>query len=113
MITFNHIDGVWDRLSAEDQQEHGRWLAQFVERLAAEKGSKLGFTAPPEQRRTGRKTEAGDLRVLEGPALPGPEQEGGYYIIEAETLDEAVEWARRGRWLVGSNEVRQIFSAPD
>ena len=42
--------------------------------------------------------------------MSGPEQVGGYYIIEADTLDEAVEWARRGRWLVGSNEVRQIFS---
>jgi hypothetical protein len=78
----------------------------------AEKGSELVFLSPPENRKTVRKQESGELEVLDGPAIGGPEQVGGYYIIEADSLDEAVDWARRGRWLVGSNEVRQIFSAP-
>jgi hypothetical protein len=111
MITFNHIDGVWDRLDEAERESHGKWLGRFVSELRAEKGSELVFLTPPENRKTVRKQESGKIEVLDGPAIGGPEQVGGYYIIEADTLDEAVEWARRGRWLVGSNEVRQIFSA--
>ena len=32
--------------------------------------------------------------------------------IEADTMEEAVGWARLGRFMVGSNEVREIFAAP-
>ena len=51
---------------------------------------------------------SGALEVLDGPAVAGPEQVGGYYIIEAESMEEAVEWARKGRFMRGSNEVREI-----
>ena len=44
-----------------------------------------------------------------GSTTVSQEQPGGYYIIEAETVDEAVEWAKKGRFIPGSNEVRQIL----
>jgi hypothetical protein len=113
MITFNHVEGIWERLSAEEREQHNKWLERFVAELRAQKNASLVFVAPPAQRKTVRKRESGGaLEVLDGPAVPGPEQLGGYYIIEAESLDEAVEWAKKGRWLVGSNEVRRIFSLP-
>jgi hypothetical protein len=109
MITFNHLEGVWDRLSPEDRASHNEWLQQFMADLLAEKNATLVFLAPVEQRKTVRKHVNGELEVTDGPALPGPEQVGGYYIIDADSVEEAVKWAIRGRWLVGSNEVRQIF----
>jgi hypothetical protein len=113
MITFNHVEGVWERLSAEEREAHGKWLERFVAELRAQKNASLVFVAPPAKRKTVRKREgAAELEVLDGPAIPGPEQLGGYYIIEADSLEEAVEWAKKGRWLVGSNEVRQIFPLP-
>jgi hypothetical protein len=112
MITFNHIEGVWDRLSSQEREAHGRWLEQFQADLLSEKDARLVFLAPSHLRKTVRKHENGGLEVEDGPAIPGPEQVGGYYIIEAESIDEAVEWAEKGRWLTGSNEVRQIFSPP-
>lgn len=111
MITFNHVEGVWDGLSEEEREAHNQWLAQFTSDLATEKQSKLVFLSPPDQRRTVRKQGNGHLVVSEGPAIPGPEQVGGYYIIEADSIEEAVTWAEKGRWLVGSNEVRQIYYA--
>ena len=110
MITFNHVEGIWDRLSPEEQEEHGKWLERFIRELQEDKNAQLVFLGPPEQSKTVRKHENGDLEVVDGPAIPGPEQIGGYYIIDADSIDDAVEWARKGRWLVGSNEVRQIFS---
>lgn len=112
MITFNHVEGVWERLSGEDREAHGKWLERFIAEPSDEKDAKLVFVAPVDQRKTVRKHENGSLDVTEGPAIPGPEQVGGYYIIEAESIEEAVAWAKKGRWLVGSNEVRQIFSPP-
>lgn len=112
MITFNHVEGVWDRLSEAERGEHETWLAGFVKDLAKEKSTKLGFVMPPEHRKTVRKHSDGSVEDLDGPAIPGPEQVGGYYIIDAESVEEAVEWAKKGRWLVGANEVRQIFSPP-
>ncbi len=110
MITFNHTDGVWDRLSQEERETHGEWLGRFTAELAADKNAKLVFVAPPDQRKTVRKHESGEIEVTSGPAISGPEHVGGYYIIDADSIDDAVEWAKKGRWLVGSNEVRQIFA---
>jgi hypothetical protein len=110
MITFNHVEGVWDQLTAEQRESHAQWLEKFTAELAEQKGAELVFLSFPQQRKTVRKHPDGQLRVTDGPAIPGPEQVGGYYIIEAESLDEAVVWAEKGRWLVGSNEVRQILS---
>lgn len=113
MITFNHVANVWESLSAEERKQHQVWLERFVAELRAEKKASLVFAAPPAQRKTVRKRESGELEVLDGAAIPGPEQLGGYFIIEAESLDEAVEWAKKGRWLVGSNEVVPIFALSD
>ena len=112
MITFNHVEGVWERLSPEDRESHGEWLERFMAELSEEKNAELVFLAPADQRKTVRKHENGNLDVTDGPAILGPEQVGGYYIIDAESIEEAVMWAKKGRWLVGSNEVRQIFSPP-
>ena len=112
MITFNHVEGVWERLSPEDREAHAEWLERFMAELSDEKNAQLVFVAPVDQRKTVRRHENGDFEVTDGPAIPGPEQVGGYYIIDADSIDEAVAWARKGRWLVGANEVRQIFSPP-
>ena len=112
MITFNHVEGVWERLAPEDRESHGRWLGRFIAELSDEKDARLVFLAPPDQRKTVRKHDNGVLEVTDGPAIAGPEQVGGYYIIEAESIEEAVAWAKKGRSLVGSNEVRQILSPP-
>jgi hypothetical protein len=49
----------------------------------------------------------GDLRVHDGPYAETREQFGGYYIIEAESMDAALQWAARcpaAQW--GPIEVR-------
>jgi hypothetical protein len=55
-----------------------------------------------------RKHDDGRVTVSDDPAIPGPEQMGGYFIIDVESVDEAIGWAKRSRWLVGSNEILPI-----
>ena len=33
---------------------------------------------------------------------------GGYFIMEADSMDDAVEFAKRGRYMFGANEIREI-----
>ncbi len=54
----------------------------------------------------------GELKVHDGPYADTREQLGGFYIIEASGMDEAIEWARKcpaAQW--GAVEVREIYEA--
>lgn len=55
----------------------------------------------------------GDLSMTDGPYAEAKEQIGGFTVIEAADLDEALEWARKGSeacmWPV---EVRPFLGAP-
>ena len=65
--------------------------------------------APPSEARTLRIRGGGQL-VVDGPFAETKEVLGGYYLIEAESLDAAVEWAKRLRHDTdGSIEVRPLL----
>ncbi|MBX9454360.1 YciI family protein [Neoaquamicrobium sediminum] len=58
--------------------------------------------------------DRGEMKVQDGPYAETREQLGGYYIIRAETMDEAIKWAARcpaATW--GTIEVRQIINLGD
>jgi hypothetical protein len=109
MITFNHVDGEWEKLTAAEREGHGAELKELVRAVKEEKNSKLVLLAPKQGAKTVRIHPDKRLEVIDGPYLENAEYPGGYYIIEADSIEEAVEWAKRGRFLVGSNEVRQII----
>ena len=53
----------------------------------------------------------GKTQVMDGPFADTKEQLGGYYIVEAKTLDEAIEWAARCPGAShGKVEVRPIWA---
>ncbi len=112
MITVRHIDGEWDRLTESEREAHGPFLKEFMESLKKEKDSELVFLHPAPTTRTVRRVRDGSIEVSEGPVEQTNEAVGCYYVIDAESLDEALEWAERGRWMVGANEVREIFEGP-
>ena len=52
--------------------------------------------------------------VTDGPFIESKELVGGYWIIQAKSKDEAVEWARRCPAKEGNMiEIRQIFEMSD
>ena len=65
--------------------------------------------APPGEARTIR-IRRGDQLVVDGPFAETKEVLGGYYLIEADSLDAAVDWAERLRHDAdGSIEVRPLL----
>ena len=64
---------------------------------------------PPTEART-IQIRRGDRLVIDGPFAETKEVLGGYYLIEADSLDAAVEWAQRLRHdSDGSIEVRPLL----
>ena len=56
----------------------------------------------------------GTVLVTDGPYTETKEHMGGFWILEAADLDEAVAWARKGAVACrASGEVRQILFNPD
>ncbi len=108
LITFNHIEGEWDRLSPKERERHSTWLKEFMTALKTEKTAELVFFHPAAEGKTIRMHNDRKVDVSDGPYRPSSEQPGGYYIIEGDSMDVAIEWAKRGRFMIGSNEVRQI-----
>ncbi len=66
MITFNHIDGEFERLTPEQREEHGMWLGNFIAELRTEKDAELVFMAPADSRKTVRKHRDGSIDVKDG-----------------------------------------------
>jgi hypothetical protein len=65
--------------------------------------------APPSEARTIR-IRRGERLVIDGPFAETKEVLGGYYLVEAESMDAAVEWAQRLRSDTdGSIEVRPLL----
>ncbi len=106
LITFNHTDGVWEKLSSDEQEQHGKWLAELSDSLK-EIDSQLVFFHPHQEAKTVTMNDDRELQVTDGLRDNSSEQPGGYYIVDVESEEQAIEWARKGRFMVGSNVIRQ------
>ena len=67
---------------------------------ASSKGAKVKFTG-------------GKPTVIDGPFTEAKELVAGFWLIQARSKEEAVEWARRAPFVDGEIEVRQVFELED
>lgn len=59
------------------------------------------------------RVRGGKVQTTDGPFAETKEQLGGFFLIEAETLDQALEWAAKCPGArTGSIEVRPVVSNP-
>ncbi len=70
--------------------------------------------APPASAKTVRKRADGTVRVTDGPYMETKEHMGGFWILEAANMDEALAWARKGAITCDAvGEVRELLFFPD
>ena len=55
----------------------------------------------------------GTPTIIDGPFTETKELVAGYWMIQAKSRAEAVEWARRAPFVDGEIEVRQVFELED
>ena len=95
LLMLHAEEGQWGKMSADEQAQglaaYGAFTKSLVDqgRLVASGRLALSDTA-----RTVR-TKGGQPVVMDGPFAETKEQVAGFYLIEAENLAAATEWAAR------------------
>jgi hypothetical protein len=107
------VEGVFERLSEEEQ---GEALAKHValqEQLKASDRFRGAVRLMPASTAMTVKTQGEKTIVLDGPFAETKEQIGGFYMFEADTIDEAIEAAKMLPQGIAKMEVRPVFWASD
>ncbi len=105
----------WDTLSETQQQQIIEETRQHVEQLKS--GGQYLSSAPlhPTSTATSVRVRGGKCLVTDGPFAETKEQLGGFYLIDAKDLDEAIDIAVRQpglRWGWGAIEIRPVMDLP-
>ena len=106
-------ESYWENLSPEEMQPMIEAMDRYNDELKSAgawvHGEGLDFSGTAK---TVRPTSDGGRNVTDGPFSNSKEQFGGFWIIEAPTMDDAVEWAKKVPMSVGGIEVRPILDSP-
>jgi hypothetical protein len=110
MLTLIGEEGGWEDATPEQMkaemdrwEEFGKALEQAGAFLAGE-GLQESGTAT-----TVRIGDDGERVVTDGPFAETKEQVGGFYLLECENLDEAIEWANKVPLSAGAIEIRPVM----
>jgi hypothetical protein len=95
MLQIYSPEGYYDSLPPERQRALYDEYFAFTRDLG-ERGVLVGsHELEPTSTATSVRVRDGETLVTDGPFAETKEQLGGYYVIDAESLDEALEWAAR------------------
>ena len=101
---------AWATMSEEERNAvYGEYFA-YTNELRASGGYIDGNPLQPTPTATSVRVRDGEQVVTDGPFAETKEQLGGYYIIEAESVDDALSWAAKipgARY--GTIEVRPVM----
>jgi hypothetical protein len=111
MLLIFGEEGGWETLSEPQQRQIMEETRQHVEQLKA--GGQYVISAPlhSTSMATCVRIREGKRLVTDGPFVETKEQLGGFYLIEAKDLDEAIDIASRQpgvRWEWGTVEIRPV-----
>jgi hypothetical protein len=107
MLLIYGQPGRWESLSEDEQDAvYERYYALSNDLRAQDKLISANELQPTSSATTVRVRD-GEAEITDGPFAETKEVLGGYYLIEADSLDEALEWAGRIPSVeTGSVEVR-------
>jgi hypothetical protein len=98
---------------ADRQAVLGRYL-QLNRDLRAEGRLLAGEELQPASTATTVRVRGGDTLIADGPFAETEEALGGFYLIEADSLDDAIDWAARVPAAhEGTIEVRPVVGRPE
>ena len=104
---------VWDKLSVTERQGIYAETLKLSEELTARGQYLGGFPLHPASSATSVRVRDGKRLVTDGPFAETREQLGGYFLVEANNLDEAIAIAARVPMArKGTVEVRPVIDIP-
>lgn len=94
LVAIHHPDD-YDAMAVEDAAMRADIDALNDEMVAAGIRVFVGGLHPARLAQSITAGSDGSLDVSDRPYLPTPEHVGGYWVLELDTLDEAVAWGRK------------------
>jgi hypothetical protein len=95
MLLIYADESGWESVTEADRNEMYAAYGRFTEDLRAKGAMIAGDELQATSAATTVRVRGDETLVTDGPFAETKEQLGGYYLIEAESLDEAIEWAGR------------------
>ena len=93
LVAIHHPDGYDGSLEGEEMMRDIDGLNEEMQATGARLFA--GGLRPVSDARSLRKQPDGKVLVTDGPYLETKEHVGGFWILEAANLEEAVEWGRK------------------
>jgi hypothetical protein len=110
MLLIYGDESSWGDHSDEERGQIMQAYGAFTEELRQSGSMVAGDALEPTQTATTIRVQDGETLTTDGPFAETKEQLGGYYLIEADSLDEAIEWAGKVPGARhGSVEVRPVM----
>ena len=94
LVAIDHPDD-YDPAAAEDEAMHRDIDALNDEMVAAGVRIFVGGLQPAGSARSLRVNADGNVHVTDGPYIESKEHVGGFWVLEAADLDEALAWGRK------------------
>jgi hypothetical protein len=95
MLLIYTDESLYGRMSeAEMQADMAAW-GEYTGAIMGAGASSLGDALQPTTTATTVTLEGGDALVSDGPFAETKEQLGGFYLLDVENLDAAIEWAKK------------------
>ena len=110
MLLIYGSEESWAALTPDQTTSMSEEYDTFTRSLRAEGKMLAGDALQPTTTATTVRVRDGETLLTDGPFAETKEQLGGYYLIEAESLDDAVDAARRIPGARGGSiEVRPVM----
>ena len=110
MLLIYGDESSWEGIGDEERGQILQAYGSFTEELRQSGSMVAGDALQPTQTATTVRVQNDETLTTDGPFAETKEQLGGYYLVEADSLDDAIEWAAKipgARH--GSVEVRPVM----
>lgn len=112
-----YLISVWH----DDDYADNDWSDPEIQRLGAQVGAVneemqktgawvFGAGLEPQSTATVLRPTGADVSMTDGPYAETKEQIGGFYVVDCENLDQALEWAKKLPIRAGGVEVRPVVA---
>src|SRR3954454_19883862 len=111
MLLIYTDENSWDQISESEQSQLYQDYTTFTEDLRERGWYRSSDQLQPIATATSVRVRSGERLVTDGPFAETKEQLGGFYLIECDSLDDAIEVAARvPSARHGTVEVRPVVS---
>jgi hypothetical protein len=109
MLLIHNSEKTWATLSQDEQKRMMADFRRFREEIRASGHYRAGSQLQPISAATTVRVRNGKRLVTDGPFAETSEQLGGYFLVDAKDLDEAIALAERVPSVrIGTIEIRPL-----